>query len=218
MNIYVVVEGSSTEPKVYPCWIREVNPLLTQVNHINEVTNNHFLIRTGGGYPFIFKMIEAAIADTNEHTNFDRLVVALDSEEASYNDRYAEIQEFIAQYNPRVEVRIIIQHFCIEAWALGNTKVLSAKPRLDKYKEYKAVFDVNTEDPELLPAYVPEDLNRAQFSKKYLNIALQNRRSHLYYSERNPQVIAQPSYFSELKKRLEGDHIKSFQHFINAFL
>lgn len=168
MNIYLVVEGGSTEMKVYPSWISEVNGTLVKVNYLSEVISDNYIMYSGGGYPNLFKMIENGIADINLNQQFDRLVVALDSEDEDYLTRYNEVEAFILSKAPRVPYKIIIQHFCIEAWALGNIKFLRKRPQGEPLSGYKNKFDVVINDPELLPACPEKEWNRAQFAEQYL--------------------------------------------------
>lgn len=218
MNIYVVVEGSSTEVKVYPSWISEVNKHLVKVSYLSDVVNNNYIIYSGGGYPNIYKMIENAIADTNANHQFDRLVVAMDSEDEDYVTRFNEVEAYILARKPRVPYKIVIQHFCIEAWALGNSKFLGKNPQGEPLSTYKGMFDVVKNDPELLPDYPEKEWNRARFAEQYLKTAIKNRNKNLTYSKSDPHLIAHPTYFNELKVRLSKfEHIKSFKYFIDAF-
>lgn len=218
MNVYVVVEGSSTEPQVYRSWIPLANPSLKVVDYIDQVVSDNFYIVSGGGYPYIFNVIDNAIADINSNLQFDRLVVAIDSEEKTYIDTFNEIDSYIAARHPRIEYRIIIQHFCFETWALGHRKFGPRRPRSDTLKAYKKLHDVLSQDPELLPANDVEELNRAQFALKYLCIAIQDKGRHLTYSKRKPDVVLHPKYFSELQSRLDDTgHISSFSSFLAAF-
>lgn len=218
MNLYVVVEGSSTEVKVYPNWISEVNKNLVKVNYPHEVANDNYVILSGGGYPGIFGIIDNAIKDTNENLQFDRLVVAMDSEDEDYVTRYNEVESYILAKSPRVPFKIVIQHFCIEAWALGNSKFLGKRPQNEPYITYKKMFDVVKDNPEQLPEYQEKRWNRAQFAEQYLKAAIRNRNQGLTYSKSNPHIIAHHTYFNELRTRLTNTgHIKSFEKFIDAF-
>ena len=95
MNIYVVVEGE-TEKRVYPSWIPLVNPSLTYVDHPSKVATNNFCIVSAMGYPFCMNLIRDAIEDVNAAGAFDRLVVLVDSEQATRDEKIAEISEHIA--------------------------------------------------------------------------------------------------------------------------
>jgi hypothetical protein len=111
-----------------------------------------------------------------------------------------------------------VQHFCLETWALGNRRVGPRNPTSQKLKEYKQVFCVYENDPELLPAYPPRYTIRARFAKVYLKAMIQDRYAHQSYSEKRPGVLFPQSYFDEVKKRHETtEHIVSFESFLTAF-
>jgi len=73
-------------------------------------------------------------------------------------------------------------------------------------------------DPELLPAYPEEKLNRSQFAMRYLSLALYEKYKRLTYSKGKPNALLHPRYFNQVKRRLEETgHIRSFEAFLNAF-
>ncbi len=217
MNIYIVAEGIA-ETKIYPHWVPLVNPVLSHVQHIAEIVENNFAVISGRGYPQYFDVINRAILDVNDHGNIDRLVIAVDSEEMSFDEKHTEIRDHAAAVPCDADVWIVIQHFCIEAWALGNVVIVRKDPHLPKLKEYKSFYDVRIYDPELLPAYAPEELNRAQFAQKYLRRALNDKYGNLTYSKSNPGPLLNAKYFGRVRQRYEQTgHINSFQAFLGAF-
>jgi hypothetical protein len=219
MNIHIVVEGVIGEAKVYKAWVPLVNPSLSYASHISEVVSDNFSIVAGGGFPQYYDIIDAAIDDVNTHANIQRLVISVDSEEFSYEDKYNEIQDHISDSSCSAEIRIVVQHFCLETWALGNQVILTRHPHSDRLREYINFFNVSIEDPELLPGYSQEQLNRAHFAVKYLKCALNEKFSRLTYSKSNPIALLHPNYFKRVKQRLDNTgHIKSFEHFLGAFV
>ena len=219
MNIYVVVEGEVGEKKLYQSWIPLVNSALVYVNHISLIQNNNFAILSGGGYPHYFDVIRSAIEDVNTYTNIDRLVVSMDSEELSYNEKLNEISDFISQFALNAEIYTIIQHFCLEAWGLGNKVIIRPNPQSRKLIEYKRFYNVRSNDPELLPAYKNEELNRSQFAEKYLRHAVNDKYRNLTYTKKNPKVLMHHKYFNRVKERFyRTGQIKSFNDFILAFV
>lgn len=219
MNIYIVVEGEVGEKKVYEYWVPLVNPSLSHVQHISNIAHNNFAIIIGAGYPQYFEVIDAAIADANDYGNIDRLVVAVDSEEMTYDEKYDEIYRHVSGQKCLAEVRIVVQHFCLEAWALGNRVIIRRDPQSSKLREYKRFYNVLVKDPELLPGYQPEELNRAQFAEKYLRRALNDKYRNLTYTKSNPGALLNIKYFNRLKERLEQTgHISSFEAFLTAFV
>jgi hypothetical protein len=218
MNIYVIVEGEIGEKKLYQSWIPLVNPDLIYVNHISLIQNNHFAIISGGGYPHYFDVIRSAIEDVNSYANIDRLVVSVDSEELSYNKKLNEISDFIFQFQLNAKIYIIIQHFCLETWALANKLIISPNTQSRKLIEYKRFYNVRLNDPELLPAYKKEELNRSQFAEKYLRHAVNDKYRNLTYTKKNPKVLLHHKYFNRVKERFQKTgQIKSFSNFLSAF-
>lgn len=55
MNIYIIVEGSSGEKKVYPSWISFINSELKEVISIDEINENNYILFSGNGYPQYFE-------------------------------------------------------------------------------------------------------------------------------------------------------------------
>ena len=135
MNIYVIVEGEVGEKRVYREWIPCVNEVLKFSPTIDQVEHNNFLIFHGGGYPQYFSKIENAIDDVIKISDgnnrlFDRLVVSADSEENSYDEKKSELITFIDERLKERKVKsfdykVIVQNFCLEAWCLGNRKIIS---------------------------------------------------------------------------------------------
>src|SRR5712691_5614124 len=178
MNLYVIIEGELGAKKLYASWIPFVNPALTHASQIPDVLHNHFYIEAAFGWPGYFDRIRNAIENvaTLEHNGvrqFDRLVIAIDSEDMSFTDKQtevlAEIEPMLDGCAPPIDYRLVIQHFCVETWALGNRRLIGGTPDA-KLIEYRAIHNVQTLDPELLPALPREDLNRTQFAYKYLRL------------------------------------------------
>jgi hypothetical protein len=220
VNIHIVVEGDVGEKKLYQCWVPFVNPALSYVSHISDIVNNNFSIISGGGYPqYLSAIVDNAIADVNTVDNIDRLVIAVDSEDMSYEEKYNEIQQLVSRSSCHAVVKIVIQHFCLETWALGNEVIIRQHPQCDKLRQYMRLYNVRIKDPELLPPHSQEQLNRAQFAEKYLRRALNDKYKRLSYSKGNPQVLLHSMYFERVKHRCKSsNHIQSFRNFLEAFV
>ncbi len=216
MNYYIVVEGPA-EKRVYKDWIKHLRPELNYVKDIFDINNNHFSIISGGGYPQYFEIIESAIEDVNSHTNIDKLIISIDSEDMTFNEQYDELNEFLSDKVCSADVQIIIQHFCFETWALGNKRIGPRNPeRGSELHKYKAIFNVLNNDPELLPNYPKEELNRSQFALKYLVTLLKAKNSS--YSKRMPNAVINNHFFEGVKKRcVVNNQIGSFKLFLEAF-
>lgn len=216
MNIYVLVEGIS-EKIIYEKWIPLVNPSLKLSKLLNEVDQNCFYIISGGGYPSYFEVIDDAIETINTCRLFDRLIISVDSEEFTKEGKYNEILEYLTYKDCIVPIYIVIQHFCIETWLLGNYKIGPRNPKSQIVKMYKNIFNVLTNDPELLPQCPDRGYNRAQFALSYLKSLLNDKNKKLTYSKGNPKVACHQKYYIEVNKRFTSkNHISSFGDFINA--
>jgi hypothetical protein len=217
VNFYVVTEGL-TEKKVYPYWIRCINPEMRQATSIDDVTQNSFYLISARGYPQLYEAIESGIEDVNVRLGFDRLVISVDSDEDTFEDRFEEISAFVQGKNCRTEIRIIVQHFCFETWALGNRTIFRKHPQDPRIRRYLNILDVRSHDPALLPPNDEEDLNRAQFAEKYLKAGLNDRYTNLTYKKSNPTILLNEGFFSQVKNRLhQTGHISSFSTFLDAF-
>ncbi len=218
MNLYVIVEGERTEKTVYEKWIKFVNPRLQKVTDLSKIDENNYILYAGSGYPCYFDIICAGIEDVNNYDNIDRLVIAVDSEEMSYQEKYQEISEFLVDKPCRAQIQIIIQHFCIETWALGNRSIISRNPQNERLRRFVQHFDIAHNDPELLSPPPYENLNRAQFAFKYLKTAVNEKYRNLSYSKTDPKILLPRQYFDKIKRRFEEtQHIQSFGSFLTAF-
>ncbi len=219
MNIYLVVEGRVGEKQVYAHWVPLVNPSLTVVHSLADVTSNNLVIYSGNGYPQYFDIIKAGVSDVASNSHIDRLVVAVDSEDMSYAGKRAEVNNFISSLRTSVDYRIIVQHFCLETWALGNQAIVTRNPRDQKLREYRRYYDILRSDPELLPEYPPQHLNRSQFAMLYLKKILNEKYRKLTYTKSNPSALLHEKYFQRVKARLTTTgHISSFDDFLAAFV
>lgn len=180
----------------------------------------------GGGFPNYFSVIENAIKDilfNSGHSRkpiFDRLVVSVDAEENTYDQKRSDVESCIRDRlnGTYLDYKIIVQNFCLEAWCLGNRKIISKSNNNADLKVFTRHYDVRSSDPELLTPSDPERLTRAQHAKNYLRVALQNKHKNLTYTSSNPTALLNKKYYEQLKSRLiETQHIQSFQDFLDAF-
>jgi hypothetical protein len=171
MNIYFLVEGRSTEKKIYPKWLAYLIPTLTRVKFYDQVQVNNYYIISGNGYPNILDDgLENALEKIQETKKFDYLVICVDSDEETVQERFYCIQKKIEEKSKNLgntKPIIIIQNRCIETWLLGNrTMFNSRQPQQSPLLEYVKYYDVSQNDPELMGQY--NDSNHADFHYKYL--------------------------------------------------
>lgn len=217
MNIYLVVEGF-VEKKVYPKWIKYINPQYKVIQDFDDVVSNHIYIVSGGGYPNYLEVIEDSVNDVADNRAFDKLVIAIDSEDMSYNQKKKEIMDFVDNLGFVIEYQVVVQHFCIETWALGNRNIISRNSADEKVRKYRSIWDVLRQDPEKLPP-LDEEHTRAQFAELYLRALLNAKYRNLTYSKHNPKELLNRKYFDRVKSRLiDTGHIASFNDFLTAFI
>jgi len=221
VNIYVVLEGERAAKKIYKTWIPFVNPDLKHIDYLEDLKENNFFILAGFGQSqFLNNQVEKAIEDVN-NLQFDRLVLAIDSEEMTFHDKQLEVSEHVDRIGCNVEVRYVIQHFCLETWLLGNKYMFRKKPQDNDLLNYRELFDVRNKDPELLPSNSERSWNRSQFAFHYLRAGLRDIHpsNRVSYTKKNPGIVAKEGYFNQVKTRcLDRLHILSFRGFLNAFI
>jgi hypothetical protein len=219
MNIYVVVEGEQTEKQVYRAWIRFVNPTLNPIETPDRFSKDKYYILASHGYPFVLESIEGAVADVVQYGNVDRLVIAVDSEDRSREQRFTEIEQHLARLKCPIASRVVVQHFCFETWALGNRKIVGRNVQDHVLRSYIRIYNVVKRDPELLPSYPSREWNRAQFAFAYLKSSIHDKHRNLSYSKNNPGVVIERSFFDQVVKRnTKTEHIQSFRDFLAAFV
>ncbi|WP_437713799.1 hypothetical protein WMF45_47925 [Sorangium sp. So ce448] len=225
MNLVLLVEGAETEPRVYEAWLRHRLPALRRVPNVADLIADGYVLVSGKGYPSVYRRIAGLLQDIE--TNAGRVQefwICIDSDEDTYEARYAEVHRAVqaelqgtrmARTNPSLEIRIIIQHCCIETWFLGHDGFLRAGPQSPQLVDFKRFHDVSTDDPERMGTY-PGYVTRASFHLAYLK-AMLIERSHRYTKQR-PGVVIEPSYFDALRARCaRTGHIQSFRRRLSAF-
>lgn len=228
MNIYLVVEGEKTETLVYDKWIGYTNDSLRVVRSISDVSVNCVYMIAGNGWPSYLDIIKRAVEDVCSKTDahglqlFSRLVVAVDTETVTVEERTAEIDAVVAEAltgsHRTFDLHVVAQHFCIEVWFLGNRDLLRGSERRLSRQDIEH-YDVSLRDPELLD--VPGDfshLTNARYAKRYLKNLVRDRYPQLTYSSRNPGPVLDKRYYKFVVSRFNDmAHIQSFEAFIKAF-
>lgn len=193
MNVYVMVEGELAAKEIYQKWIPLVNRQLQNIDYPNQFAKNNFYVFFGKGQPEYWSRASIAVDDVNNNKTIDRLVFGFDSEDMSYHDKLNEAKENIEKFNCRVQVKYIVQHFCMETWLLGNKDNYRWKTKNNTLNEYYKKFDVRENDPEDLPAYKEggkRAINRAAFAYNYLRLAIYDKYGmEKSYSKRNVSMI-----------------------------
>jgi hypothetical protein len=219
MNIYFLVEGKRTEMKVYPEWLSVLIPALVKVQWHHQALKNNYYIFTGNGFPsLLHNHLKNSIADINTATNFDYLVICLDTDEDTVEKRKQQVLDFITEekiiLNPNTELVIIPQNKCFETWFLGNRKIFKKNPSSSLLNEYISHYHVKNDDPELMNKPINFEQTTAIFHAVYLQEIFVERK--IRYTKRNPEEVIKQSFLAELIKRSkETNHISTFKYFID---
>lgn len=70
-NVNFLVEGNSTEKKIYPQWLRHLVPELTRVKYHDQISKNNYYLISGEGYPRILSHgLDNAVDKIQDFLNF----------------------------------------------------------------------------------------------------------------------------------------------------
>jgi hypothetical protein len=218
-------------PQGAECGLQHLFPSLTFVVRPEDMTINTCRIIAGDGYPNMVSKpkqypgvsrLEACLRDIKTFGNVNHFFICIDSEENSYTDRFHEVKSKLddlkSGYNidsSNTEIHIIIQHCCIETWALGNAEIPNEYPLIKSstvLSDFQAYYDILVNDPEEMSSCPPGYIftTKAKFHERYLQEYL--RRFGLSYSKKDPKVVADKKYLDALKKRCESmNHLSSLK-------
>lgn len=218
MNIYFLVEGRRTERKVYPRWLSHLLPGLRQVERFDAVTERNYFLFSGEGYPGLLRVhLPNAVEDVNKVGRYDYLVVCLDADEATRDQRAAEVHSALANSGRTLkaaELRVVIQNRCIETWFLGNPRIVTRAAQSPILVSYLHFYDVTTQDPETMGVF-PGFRTHATFHGAYLKEAF--REKNLTYTKQYPGHVCDPAYLDQLMRRVQTrpTDLASFQAFLD---
>lgn len=217
MNLYFLVEGKRTEKKVYPQWLSHLIPGWTRVFNFGEVDRFNYYLFSSNGFPHILDDVEKAVLEINDCGKYSHLVICVDADEVSVEERKEEIQQAFEcnSLDVNAKVVIVVQNKCFETWFLGNRRVYTRNPQDGVFREYCKFYNVSSEDPEAMPILPGFKGNTAKFHQDYLKRMLKEK--DIRYSKKNPGTVGESTYVEALKKRVKdkpGD-LKSLQHFFN---
>ncbi|MCP4346542.1 MAG: hypothetical protein GY795_13575 [Desulfobacterales bacterium] len=231
MNLYFLLEGKRTEPKVYPGWINHKFPNLTRVYKIEDISSDCFLLFAAKGYPKILQLIEQSLTDIYNHNannriKVDHFFICLDADDGYeirlniVNEKVKRIQEEnpdISTYLP--DLHIIIQNCCIETWFLGNIRMLRRNPQSKRLSDFKRFYDVSDKDPENMGCYNSNDYlfsNKAKFHEAYLKEMFSERNKR--YTKLKPGIAATGEYLESLYERcFQTNHLTSLKFLLTIW-
>lgn len=216
MNLYFLVEGRRSEAKVYPLWLSHLLPHLTRVQRFDEAKENHYFLISGGGYPSIFHHLQNAVEEVNSVKSYDYLVLCLDADEYSVEERKKEVAGFLEKKKlelDRVELKVIVQNRCLEKWFLGNRVVYPRQPESEVFREYAGFYDVSLDDPELMGLFKGFSSISA-FHYSYLREMLAER--NIKYTKSMPRAVTEKHYLGQLLSRVKDTgHLGTMKEFFD---
>ncbi len=207
MNLFFLVEGRRTEPRVYDAWVKHTFPQLRKVKYAVDADTDCYCIFSGNGYPAYRHRLKSAFEEIGDYPVIDHFFLCVDSEGVSYDRRVAEEWRVMAELaketslfekNSRVELHLIVQRCCIETWFLGNRKMLKDTSLSPQLAEMRRFYDVGELDPELMGK--PEGyVTRANYHLAYLKEMLREQGKN--YSKELPGVVKERDYLDALRER-----------------
>lgn len=206
MNVYFLVEGK-TERKVYPKWLSSLVPDLKRVDNPVDVDLNNYYLISGGGYPSLLNnhLIDS-VADVNNVGRFDLLVLVIDTDDQSTDEKIAEVKQFVKDNNIKLEAcRLVIvpQVICMETWFLGNNKIYPRVSPTAECSSFANHYNISKYDPELMKKPSSHIGSNADFHYEYLKVILKSK--NIRYSKNHPQEVHEAHYINELKNRIKSD-------------
>ena len=225
MNLFFLVEGRSTEMRLYPKWIEYYFPEFTRVSVAEDAKNNNYYIVNGNGNPGIYKNehIKQCIEVINELGRYDFFIIALDSEEFSVEDTIGHVESKLAELcnqgiyldSGKVKDVVIVQERCIESVLLGNNKLVKLADSDSILGEYLKYYDIFSQNPEKMGRLTFN--THAQFHKEYLKCLLKS--NGMKYSESHVKNVGTPEYFSSLMERNKSnsDELKTIGKLMKVF-
>jgi hypothetical protein len=191
-------------------------PELKRVKNYRDVDNNNYYLISGGGYPSIYNHLKNAIKEVNSIQKYDYLILCLDADESTVNERIQQINNFIEKEGLKLRstgFKIIVQNRCLETWFLGNRVVYPRQPKRKTFREYSKFYNVSIDDPELMKLYIGFK-SISFFHYSYLKEMLLER--HIKYTKNTPRAVTEPQYINQLIARVEDtEHLQSLKDFFD---
>ncbi|MBP6468631.1 MAG: hypothetical protein KA277_11525 [Fusobacteriaceae bacterium] len=212
MNIYMLMEGSRSEPIIYDAWIKYLSPNMTRVYDLNLIDDDKFYITSSDGYPrIVTHSIRASIQDINATPNIDAFWIVVDSEDSTIEQREEIIQSELSKFslNRPIDIQIIVQKCCIETWGFGNDKVFPNNNIDAELQDYLNFYDIRVNDPEEMKYPNSYDGSIASYHLHYLKKILRMRR--ISYAKNKPNDLDKGYYFDEICARSNTtSHLRTF--------
>lgn len=221
MNYYFLLEDEKSFIKVFPLWLEHMGIEWRRVADIKDIEENTYVLQSGQGVTRLVTKILFDTIDTimENPGKIDKLVVILDAEEISVEEREQQVYEKIKEkYNLEelsFEIVVFVCNHCFETWLLGSENIYPSE-EVDEnsffYPYYKH-YNINTLDPENMPVPNCIDETIAQYHFHYLHELFRYKK--IRYTKKRPTYVTTKSYFEGIVKRVKNTgHVKTFQKFV----
>lgn len=225
MNLAFLVEGR-TELNLYPRWITHLTALTECTTGYQGVINNQFTILNVEGYRKMTTEIPNAIKDITANPVFDYLVIVIDGDNEGMASRQAFVNTILAKPDTpplpaNCQCKIIVQNVCIETWFTGHTDHFQAAQNCNDngIVSFLAQYDVENNDPELMPNYYPPNIVHSigKYHEMYLARMLKGANSRWKYNKSTAHSLIDIPYFQRLEQRLTETptHLNSFADMVS---
>lgn len=239
MNFYFVFEGK-TEPIVYKEWLSVLLPQLSEVESFDAVIDNNYYYESDMGIPDCYNVVANAIQEINEFPEYDYLVLFIDADRFSVEEKKKEAYDAISQKLMNLEknyiykelpnnckLEIIVQKVCIETWFLGNRRFFVRNPQSELLRKYIEYFDVSINNPEDLASEFIQNnegtthifgySTKALFHEGYLREVFKERLKGISYQKSRPKEVQKHQYLEQIIARTKEfpSHLNTFQEFIS---
>ena len=183
MNLYLLLEGRHTEPKVYPKILDFFfQGKLKRVPAFSDVETNNYFLFSANGYPQILTTtLRDAILDVNSVGRYQYLILCLDADESTVPYRRQELERHLSELRTQgvfffvfCQLELVVQNRCLETWFLGNKKIYKNNPSSKELADFQKFYNVQENDPEGLPV-IPGFDNHARSHFAYLREMLLER-------------------------------------------
>lgn len=221
MNLYFLLEDEKSFLKILPGWLEYIGLDYSRVPDIKEVQENNYVLQSGHGVTqlvtkVLFDTIDTLILNPGK---IDKLVIILDSEELTIEERKKRVEEQINNHYPNInfafDIIILVCNCCFETWLLGCKGLypLSVEEKSFFYQYYHH-YNVETHNPEEMMKPAGSNETTAKFHFHYLHELL--RYKGIRYSKNKPDYVATENYFKGLVERIDTtEHLNSFRTFYN---
>lgn len=224
MNCYILTEDSKSLLKVLPEWLRYMKFPCQRVYDISSVKENNYVLQSGHG---VTQLITCALFQTfdtiiDSGNIIDDLILILDAEEMTPEERYDEVALKIDSYENKAKLKcnihIFIVNCCFESWLLCNSSLYPSMPPdvTHPFFKFYSYYNIKDNDPEKMEKPFPPFENvgdtKARFHFSYFHDMCHYNGKRYY--KRNTDFVITEDFFNKIVSRTQNTtHGSSFKNF-----